>query len=321
MKNQTNQTWLWQGLVATALLMTLGMDNAFADASDCVNPSELTLDGQVTMKFCDIPAAQGVLIGSENGRSDEKPVKARNFEKFQIAQFEVTQLQYKTIIGAEPWKENGKLKSYVQEGDNNPAVYVSYNEAQQFVRVLNWIDKTATYRLPTEAEFEYAARAETNRTDVDERESLYYWGDEMDSSFAYFRGNTETTGQYARKVDSCPSHILDKKLPGYCANGFGLYHMLGNVWEWTADAYVNSYANAPTDGNEAVQADGNEEAVRGGRLWNLRSARRGEVGSDRVMRGGRWNGSARNLRSARRGSGAPDYRYFNVGFRLVRTAK
>ncbi|MFZ1807252.1 MAG: formylglycine-generating enzyme family protein [Cyclobacteriaceae bacterium] len=292
MKNQTHQSWKWQGLLAITMFLAVGANHAFAAGSDCKNQSELVLDGQVKMKFCDIPAAQGVLIGSENGSSDEKPVKARNFKKFQMAQFEVTQIQYKTVTGSEPWKENGKVKSYVQESNDNPAVYVSYNDAQQFARVLSLIDKTATYRLPTEAEFEYAARAGTTTN--------YYWGDEIDANFAYFWGNTETTGQYARKVDSCPIPILNSKYPGYCANDFGLYHMLGNVWEWTAYAYVNSYANASTDGNVAVK---------------------GEVGSIRVMRGGSWVNDAEYLRSSGRYYVTPDGRHSNVGFRLVRIAK
>lgn len=298
MKNQTHQTWLWQGLMATALLMTVGASNAFAGASSCANPSEITLDGhlegQVKMKFCDIPAAQGVMIGSENGESDEKPVKARNFKNFQMAQFEVTQLQYKTVTGGEPWKENGEVKFYVQEGNDNPAVYISYNDAVEFARILSLIDKTATYRLPTEAEFEYAARAGTTTN--------YYWGDEVDSNFAYFGGDWRT-GPYARKVDSCPTPILNQKYPGYCANDFGLYHMLGNVSEWTADAYdENSYANASTDGNVAVV---------------------GDTDSYRVVRGGGWLSDAEDLRSSNRGYGygASDGLSHDVGFRLVRIAK
>lgn len=292
MKNETHQTWLWQSLMATALLMTVGASNAFADASSCTNPSELTLDRRVKMKFCDISAAQGVLIGSENDEDDEKPAKARNFKKFQMAQVEVTQLQYKTATGAEPWKENGKVKSYVQESNDNPAVYVSYDDAIQFARVLSFIDKTATYRLPTEAEFEYAARAGT-RTN-------YYWGDEIDGNFAYYWGNTNTTGKYARKVDSCPNPILNQKYPGYCANDFGLYHMLGNVLEWTADAYVESYADASTDGNVAIK---------------------GNVGSVRVVRGGSWNDGLSYLRSGYRRGWGPGISSSDVGFRLVRIAK
>jgi len=289
MKNGTHQTWLWQSLVATVFLMTVGASNAFADARSCANPTELTLDGQVKMKFCDIPAAPRVLIGDENGYPNERPVKARNFKKFQMAQFEVTQLQYKTVTGSEPWKKNGEVKSYVQESNDNPAVYVSYNDAQQFASALGSIDKTATYRLPTEAEFEYAARAGTTTN--------YYWGDEMDANFAYFRGNTETN---AHKVDSCPSPIRSQKDPGYCANDFGLYHMLGNVWEWTADAYVNAYVNASTDGNVAVK---------------------GDVDSSRVIRGGSWLNLAQYLRSAFRSNVGPGDRYGSVGFRLVRIAK
>lgn len=299
MKNQTRQAWSWQGLIATAFLMTVGVNNAFADASNCANPSELTLDpdGQVTMRFCEIPAAQGVLIGSENvgsenGWSNETPVMERNFQEFQRAQFEVTQLQYKTVTGSEPWKENGEVKSFVQEGDDNPAVYVSYYDAVAFADRLSEMDETATYRLPTEAEWEYAARAGTT--------TEYYWGDEMDSDFAYFWGNTETTGQYARKVDSCPNPSRNESSPGYCANDFGLYHMLGNVWEWTADAYEDSYDNAPTDGNLAVA---------------------GPSGSARVMRGGGWNFGARYVRSAVRLYWGPAGRYDVVGFRLVRIAK
>lgn len=294
MRNQTYWSRLWQGLAATALLMTVGASNAFADASSCANPLEVPLDkdGQVKMKFCDIRAAQDVRIGSESGNYDEWPVKPRNFKKFQMAQFEVTQLQYKTITGVEPWKEHGRVKSNVQEGNDNPAVYVSYDDAVSFARALSILDKTATYRLPTEAEFEYAARAGTTTN--------YYWGDEMDSNFAYFWGNTETTGQYARKVDSCPTPILNQKYPGYCANDFGLYHMLGNVWEWTADPYVNSYTNASTDGNVAVA---------------------GNMESSRVVRGGGWFSDAQGLRSGIRLYGSPGRSFYDVGFRLVRIAK
>ena len=106
MKNQNHQDWLWKILIVTALYMTIGASHAFADASKCANPTEVNLGprrpnrpnglpkGQVIIKFCDIPAAQGVVIGSENGEENEKPLNARNFKKFQMAQFEVTQSQF-----------------------------------------------------------------------------------------------------------------------------------------------------------------------------------------------------------------------------------
>jgi formylglycine-generating enzyme required for sulfatase activity len=312
MKNQTHQVRLfnfsWRNVITIAAL-TVGVSHAFAAGTDCKNPSELVIDDQVKMKFCDIPAAQGVLIGSENGNPNEKPVTARNFKMFQMAQFEVTQIQYKTIMGSEPWKIYRRVRSLAREDNDNPAVFVSYKDAQHFARVLSLIDKTATYRLPTEAEFEYAARAGTTTN--------YYWGDEFDANFAFFDGNTNTTGQYARKVDSCPTPTLNTKNPEYCANKFGLYHMLGNVWEWTADAYLTddaylkSYANASTDGNAVVN---------------------GDVGSKpviRVIRGGSWFSGAENLRSSVRkvitpvylNYDEPVYRNYDVGFRLVRIAK
>lgn len=287
MKNQIRQAWFWQGLMVMVFFMTAGANNAFSDSSDCANLSELALDGHIKIKFCDIPAAQDILIGSINGRPDEQPVRARYFRKFQMAQFEVTQLQYKTVAGSEPWKG----KPFVRDGDNYPAVHISYKEAQQFVDALSQIDKTATYRLPTEAEFEHAARAGT-ATD-------YYWGNKMNDKMAYYRGNTvESSGRYARQVDSCPDRILNEKYPGYCANSFGLYHMLGNVWELTDDAYMGSYANAPKDGNVPVY---------------------GGNGSPRVLRGGSWADDAWNLRSANRYyTKSPDDHYGNVGFRIVR---
>jgi formylglycine-generating enzyme required for sulfatase activity len=288
---KTNYVKDWRGSLLGMTVLSLATASAFAATSNCKNPTEVTLDGAVKMKFCEIPAGSAV-IGSERGESDEKPVGKRDFKSFQIGQYTVTQQQYKAVLGEEPWMGNGKAKSYVQEGDNNPAVYVSYIQAKQFARVMNLIDPQAKYRLPTEAEFEYAARAGTT--------TEYYWGDEIDPSYAYYNDNTKDSGDYARNVLSCPVPSLDKKYPGYCANDFGLMHMLGNVWQWTADAYVDSYANAPTDGNVAVA---------------------GDAGSYRVMRGGSWLNDAQYLRSSSRSNGAPGDRYSFVGFRLVRTPK
>jgi len=288
---KSNYLKCWRGSLLGMTVLSLATASAFAATSNCKNPTEVTLDGAVKMKFCEIPAGSAA-IGSENGESDEKPVNKRDFKSFQLGQYTVTQQQYQAVLGEEPWKENGKVKSYVQERDDNPAVYVSYIQAKQFARVMNLIDPEAQYRLPTEAEFEYAARAGTTTN--------YYWGDEIDPSYAYYNDNTKDSGQYARSVLSCPVPTLDKKYPGYCANDFGLMHMLDNVWQWTADAYVNTYANAPTDGNVAVA---------------------GNAGSLRVIRGGSWFNFAQYLRSAQRNFDAPNDRHYSVGFRLVRTPK
>jgi formylglycine-generating enzyme required for sulfatase activity len=297
---KSNYVKYWRGSLLGMAVLSLATSSAFAATSNCKNPTEVTLaeftlDGAVKMTFCEIPAGSAA-IGSENGESDEKPVTKRDFKSFQMGQFTVTQSQYKAVMREEPWKENGQVKKYVKKGKDNPAVYVSYIQAKQFARVLNVIDPTAQYRLPTEAEFEYAARAGTT--------TRYYWGDEIDPSYAYYDANTydantKDNGQYARNVKSCPLKTLSK-YRGYCANDFGLMHMLGNVWQWTADAYVNSYANAPTDGNAAVD---------------------GDAGLNRVIRGGSYNRRHETLRSANRYYDAPDARRGYVGFRLVRTPK
>ncbi len=243
------------------------------------------------MKFCEIPAGSAA-IGSDQGEFNEKPVIKREFRGFHLGQFTVTQAQYKAVLGKEPWKQDGQVKRFVMEGENYPALFVSYDQALEFARVLTLIDPSAKYRLPTEAEFEYAARAGTVTN--------YYWGDDVNLSYAYFYN--EDAAQFARDVTTCPERFLDQINPGYCANDFGLMHMLGNVWQWTTDAYLDSYTHAPTDGNVAVE---------------------GDTRSSRVMRGGSWV-STGHATASLRNYGAPDSYYgshLDVGFRLVRTPR
>ena len=278
----------WQSSALGIAVLVFASSSAFAAISDCKNPTEVMLDGNVKMKFCEIPAGSAA-IGSESKEWNQWPKFKRNFKSFQIGQFTVTQQEFKAVLDEEPWKEKESLKANVKEDNNNPAVYISYMKAKQFAHVMSLIDPSANYRLPTEAEFEYAARAGTH--------THYYWGDDFDSNYAYYNDNTE---KHAYDVTTCPVAILDQKLPGYCANDFGLMHMLGNVWQWTADAYVNNYIDAPTDGNLAVE---------------------GKAGSFRVVRGGSWHDEGLYLRSSTRLSSSPYADYSVVGFRLVRTPK
>lgn len=124
----------------------------------------------------------------------------------------VTQLQWRQVMGTEPWKG----QPYVMEGDDYPAVYVSWDDAVEFCKKLS--DKEGkAYRLPTQAEWEYACRAGTG--------TVYYFGnDETDlDKHGWFEENTWDTERYA--------HRVAKKEP----NQFGLYDMHGNVWEWCGD--------------------------------------------------------------------------------------
>lgn len=160
---------------------------------------------------------------------------------FQIGITPVTQAEWEEIMGNNPSQFKGK---------NNPIESVSWNDCQEFIKKLNGSQKEYIYRLPDENEWEFAAgRDPINIMD-----------------YAWCHENSGMT-----------IHPVKKKNP----NEYGLYDMLGNVWEWTNSFYYNLY---------------------------------------RVIRGGSWVNDARNLRAAGRDAARPDYRNGNVGFRLVRTS-
>lgn len=224
-------TKLNYSLLLLTLSTLLFQHNAFGGVGDCLNPSKVSLPSQsgedVDFHFCEIPAAQNVKVGKiPRGLNSESKPRTRDFDSFQISQFEVSQSQYQNIMGRHPWI-SGK---YVQEtedgvklGENSPATYLSYQEALQFVLVLNVLDEEADYRLLSTDEFEYATLAG--------QKTRYAWGDQADSNFVYFFNYY----QNAQPVDSCPTSELNSLRPGYCTNDFGLYHMWGNVEEWTSD--------------------------------------------------------------------------------------
>lgn len=148
-----------------------------------------------------------------------------------------------------------------------PAIMISWNDAQAYVKWLS--GKTGkSYRLPTEAEWEYAARGGTS--------TAYWWGDK------YVSGNVPHG-----KTDETGAHD---------ANGFGLFDVSGNVAEWVQDCYVNSFANAPTDGKAVVTGT-----------------------CQRVIRGGGWKADAGDLRIANRSRLAPGTRDTAIGFRVAVT--
>jgi len=170
-------------------------------------------------------------------------------------------------------------------GDECPVEQVSWSDIQEYIQKLN--QKTGQrYRLPSEAEWEYAARAGT--------QSVFWWGDSVstvqanyDGTYSYYGGPTGTYQKTTLPVNS------------YEPNPFGLYNVHGNVSEWVQDNWHDSYSGAPTDGS----------------AW--------ETGGDqdrRVLRGGSWLDRPVDLRSARRFGYSPAYSEVNAGFRLARAA-
>jgi formylglycine-generating enzyme required for sulfatase activity len=205
------------------------------------------------------------MMGSENGEKDERPVhRVTISQAFYIGRYEVTQAQWQSVMGDNP-------SGYKNCGGNCPVENVSWDESQNFINKLNESNDGFRYRLPTEAEWEYACRAGTTGD---------YAGD-LDSMAWYEKNSGKKT------------HPVGTRQP----NGFGLYDMHGNVWEWCEDWYHKTYEGAPTDGSAWL--GGGEQ-------------------KKRVLRGGSHYSNAANLRSANRYYYfSPVNRYSDSGFRVV----
>lgn len=216
-------------------------------------------------------------MGSISGGVDEIPVhRVEIAKKFALGKTEVTQGQWKALMGNNP----SEFKSC---GDNCPVEHVSWNDAQAFILKLN-ARTGETYRLPSEAEWEYAVRAGSN--------TLYPWGEKASHEYANY-GEDRCCGGFMQGRDKW---LNTAPVGSFSANAFGLFDMIGNVWEWVEDSYHDSYKNAPTDG-KAWQGDGLK----------------------RVLRGGAWADVPEWSTSARRVGLPASGHDMNIGFRLAKT--
>jgi formylglycine-generating enzyme required for sulfatase activity len=219
-----------------------------AGPGGAVSPGQNFKDCAECPEMAVIPAGRFLMgsppteLGSFN---DEGPQRWVDVPRFAMGRFEVTQGQWHAVMGSNPSR-------FKDCGVDCPVERVSWNDAQEFVRRLS--QRTGqTYRLPSEAEWEYSARAGTT--------TAYFWGDRFESHRA------NSGGSRAVAVGRYP------------ANAFGLHDMNGNVWEWVEDVWHASYVGAPSDGS-AWMADGDQSkrVLRGG-SWGvtpqvLRSAQR-----------------------------------------------
>lgn len=209
----------------------------------------------------------------EEGRDDnEGPQHRVSVRSFALAKTEVTQGQWQAVMGSYP-------SDFKYCGDDCPVIKVSWKDAQEYVIKLS--AKTGkTYRLPSEAEWEYACRGGSSQRycGSDDLNAVAWWG----GGYVNSGGNSgKTTNPVARKL----------------ANGFGLYDMSGNVQEWVEDCYHDSYSGAPVDGSAWVS---------------------GNCSYGRVVRGGSWANRPQDARSAKRGRGLTAYRLNDLGFRPAR---
>jgi len=177
------------------------------------------------------------------------------------------------------------------QAESHPVLCVSWNDARAYAQ---WLSKKTgkRYRLPTEAEWEYAARAGSV--------TARYWGDDPLQACRFANVADQSRFQtwgFGQKHECTDGHYFTAPVAGYLPNQFGLYDMLGNAWEWTEDCWNESYAGAPSDGSAWLAGDC----------------------AQRVSRGGSWSTVPRFARSATRLKNTADHRDNLTGFRLART--
>jgi formylglycine-generating enzyme required for sulfatase activity len=259
--------------------------------------------------------------GSMGAVADEAPQHQVSLPSFALGRHDVTRAEYAAFVRETgypagdgcgrghaifKWEKDPKV-TWENPGhaqtDRDPVVCVSWQDARAYVA---WLNRKAhrgaasangPYRLPSEAEWEYAARAGTT--------TKFYWGDDDADApvHAWFNANSGCQNIHGLLCDGGQTHPVGAKPP----NAFGLYDMAGNVWQWTEDCYDNSYAGIPADGraNETPSSDP--------------KAKDGQGNCLRVDRGGSWMFPAWLLRPATRERNPADYRADIMGFRVAKT--
>lgn len=248
----------------------------------------ISLPGGVPLVLVKIPKGS-FIMGSPDDEQERNNIEEGPLHEvtipcdFYMGIFEITQSQWFAVMGTKPWS----AKTHIVDLPDMPAVCISWNDINGSGGFLEKLNEhlvatekiPATFRLPTEAEWEYACRAGTS--------TRFYWGDDPDyteiGKYACWKGNKPKL-----------NHPLSvgQKLP----NAWGLYDMSGNVMEWCQDRWHKSYEGAPTDGS--AWEDGNS--------------------SERILRVGGWYYDGRCFRSSIRYKNPPDITHYSFGFRLVR---
>ncbi|MBE8995230.1 SUMF1/EgtB/PvdO family nonheme iron enzyme [Microcystis aeruginosa] len=231
-----------------------------------------SLPPDFNLEMVDIPA--GKFNMGSNEYDQEKPIHEVIVPAFQIGKYPITQAQYQAVMGTNP--------SRFSENPQNPVEIINWFDAQKFCKKLSQLTGK-NYRLPTEAEWEYACRAGTK--------TRFSFGDDKEQlgDYAWFRANSNNT-----------PHSVGEKRP----NPWGIYDMHGNVWEWCADSYHESYASKPDNIKENGSIPWTDN--------NITNAP-----SIKIRRGGSWCRDPLVCSSAYRGKCFADVRLNNIGFRVV----
>lgn len=288
-----------------------------AAASGCVGhviqPGDTFSDCNLCPDMIVVPAGRFVMgspAGEPERDPDESPRHPVTIETpFAISRFEITRGQYAafvdstghaTVSGCRVWVnhrwEEQRQRSWRDpnflQTDEHPVVCISWDDAQAYV---TWLARETgqPYRLLSEAEWEYAARAGST--------SVYFFGDNPDDLCVTDNGHDQTSerahpGMPWPGVDCTDGFAETAPVGSLQPNPFGLHDVHGNVWEWLQDCYRSDYQNAPDDGS----------AVESG------------VCAQRVYRGGGWSVEKRGRRAANRGRFDPEGRYGQLGLRVAR---
>jgi formylglycine-generating enzyme required for sulfatase activity len=286
-------------------------------------PEECALKPKNSFRECQncpemvvIPAGE-FLMGSPRDEIDNELAAANEAPQHKVAvkqtiaigRFEVTRDQFAAFVDLTGYRGSGRcmtfeqnlpkerenrsflMPGYAQDG-NHPAVCVSWTDAQAYA---DWLSRTTgkTYRLPSEAEFEYAARAggTARYAFTDDPADLCRFANGADQS-----AKTAGLPAEAPYMACSDGYAFTAPVGSFAANTFGLHDLIGNVWEWTADCFANDYKSAGSD-----------------------SAPRNEAGcTARTLRGGDWFSTASSLRPAVRAKASADAHNDDIGFRVVR---
>ena len=282
-----------------------------SDSSNRDMSSEITGKDGAAMLL--IPAGD-FMMGSSEGRDDEQPVHRVSLDAFYLDKYEVTNALFQKFVEKSNYEttaeRQGRAAGVTPDGEwdiisganwlrpeggetvfesnraEHPVVSISWYDADAYCR---WVDK----RLPTEAEFEYASRAGTR--------TIYWWGDGSPGSRRVANIADESS---KRRFPSLP--IMEGYDDGYertapvgsfDPNPWGLYDMIGNVWEWTADWYAEDYYRNSPERNPIGPLSGQYK----------------------VLRGGSWHNGPLGVRAAYRRSSQPAYPYDHIGCRCAKT--
>ncbi|NEQ60395.1 MAG: formylglycine-generating enzyme family protein [Moorea sp. SIO4A1] len=260
------------------------------------------LGNGITLDMVAIPDGT-FMMGSpetEEGHSnDESPQHKVTVQSFFMGKYPVTQAQWQAVAALPQVKTELESDPSEFKGEYLPVEQVSWYDAVEFCERLSQYTKRP-YRLPSEAEWEYACRAGTT--------TPFHFGETITTDYANYDGTDDQQDRWKGSYGNGPSGIYRQETTPVgsfgVGNDFGLYDMHGNVWEWCADHWHDNYIGAPTDGSVWLDDNHNDNQTQG---------------IKRLLRGGSWGNYPVNCRSGSRGFYLPALwrNLGNVGFRVV----